>query len=72
MLKKFLILFLTLTFILATTTSVQASELNINHMEIDIWPEYDRPAVLVIFHISFSFNIKFTRPRQSPHPGICR
>ena len=54
MLKKFLTLFLTLTFILATTTSVQASELNINHMEIDIWPEYDRPAVLVIFHISFS------------------
>lgn len=54
MLKNFLTLLLTLSFILAIATPVQASELSISHMEIDIWPEYDQPSVLVVFHVSFS------------------
>lgn len=52
--KKIFLLFLILSIFLTTVTPVQASDLSISHMEIDIWPEYDQPSVLVIFHVSFS------------------
>lgn len=54
MVKKIVIFLLFLSFFFATATPVHASDLIISHMEIDIWPEYDQPSVLVIFHVSFS------------------
>jgi hypothetical protein len=38
---------------------VQAADLTISHMEIDIWPEYDQPSVLVIFRISYASMTNF-------------
>jgi hypothetical protein len=52
--KRLFLLILILSTLLATVIPVQASELSISHLEIDIWPEYDQPSVLVIFHVSFS------------------
>ncbi|MGA2503961.1 MAG: hypothetical protein ABSG01_07710, partial [Anaerolineales bacterium] len=32
------------------------SELRLSSVSVDIWPEYDQPAVLVIYHISMPAN----------------
>jgi len=42
---------------LTASSSVQAlntTALQISNMEIDIWPDYDQPSTLVIYHISFA------------------
>jgi hypothetical protein len=50
-----LILFLTLSIILLFPITVKGqNELHLSLVSVDIWPEYDRPAVLVIYRITLS------------------
>jgi hypothetical protein len=40
--------------------SVRAQDpVSINSLEIDIWPEYDKPSVLVIYHLALSSSTSF-------------
>ncbi|MGD0879564.1 MAG: zinc ribbon domain-containing protein [Anaerolineales bacterium] len=49
------LLLLSLWIILLVPLSVQAKEnLHFSLVTVDIWPEYDRPAVLMIYHITLS------------------
>jgi hypothetical protein len=49
------LLLLSLWIVLLVPVSVQAKEnLHFSLVTIDIWPEYDRPAVLMIYHISLA------------------
>lgn len=36
---------------------LQAGEIRINTLQIDIWPEYDQPTALVIYHITLDANV---------------
>jgi hypothetical protein len=50
-----LILFLTLWFVIFVPVPVQAQEkLHLSLVSVDIWPEYDQPAVLMIYHIALA------------------
>ena len=39
---------------LTASAPAQTASLQVNNMEIDIWPEYDQPQALVIYRISFA------------------
>jgi hypothetical protein len=56
MFKKILPLLLVASFFLCASVPAQItdSSLQVNSMEIDIWPEYDQPSTLVIYRISFA------------------
>jgi hypothetical protein len=56
MIKKILPFLLFASIFLTAAVPAQTIDpgLQVNQMEIDIWPEYDQPATLVIYHISFS------------------
>lgn len=57
-LRYFLLLMLLVsTCLVIPQVSVGQSELFIDALEVDIWPEYDQPGVLVIFHITLSADI---------------
>ena len=50
-----LMLMLTLWIVLVVPVSVRAEgKLHLNLVSVDIWPEYDRPAVLTIYHITLA------------------
>jgi len=50
-----LMLMLTLSIVLLVPISVQAQgKLHLSLVSVDIWPEYDRPAVLMIYHITLA------------------
>jgi len=54
MMRK-LMLMLTLSIVLLVPFSVQAQgQLHLSLVSVDIWPEYDRPAVLWIYHITLA------------------
>lgn len=53
-----LILFIFITVTVVFPVSAQ-SEIEINEMQVKIWPEYDHPSVLVINNIFLSGNVKF-------------
>jgi hypothetical protein len=57
--RQWFVLLLTLVFLVTTSTAV-LSESNpvAESVLVDIWPEYDRPAVLVIYHIILSPDTK--------------
>lgn len=52
MLRNGLNLLLLLILLLTPVPVMAQSELKIEHLQIDIWPEYDRPDVLIIYHIT--------------------
>ncbi|HEX7557007.1 MAG TPA: hypothetical protein VF338_10320 [Leptolinea sp.] len=56
MIKKILPFLLVASIFLTAAVPAQTidSGLQVNQMEIDIWPEYDQPSTLVIYRISFS------------------
>ncbi len=54
--KPILILILLAAFVLPATGSAQAP-LKLSSLEINIWPEYDKPSVLVIYNISLPSNV---------------
>jgi len=48
-------LMLTMWFVLFVPVSAQAQgKLHLDKVSVDIWPEYDRPAVLMIYHITLA------------------
>ena len=50
-----LMLMLSLWIVLLVPVSVQAQgKLHFSLVSVDIWPEYDRPAVLMIYHITLA------------------
>ena len=50
-----LMLMLSLWIVLLVPVSVQAQgKLHLSLVSVDIWPEYDRPAVLMIYHITLA------------------
>jgi hypothetical protein len=61
MLKKFLPFMLILSLCLTAASPAQTTNqyLQINNMEIDIWPDYDQPSTLVIYRISFASLMSF-------------
>jgi hypothetical protein len=61
MLKKLLPLILILSLFLTAASPSQNTNqyLQINSMEIDIWPEYDQPSTLVIYRLSFDSIMSF-------------
>ena len=47
--------FLILLYVFGQVTNVgAASNITIAKLQVDIWPEFDRPNVLVIYHITVS------------------
>ena len=56
MLKKLFLILLVASIFLTASSPAQTIDpgLQINQMEIDIWPEYDQPSTLVIYRISFA------------------
>lgn len=54
MLRKFLPFLLITCVFLTAAVPAQQSTLRISQMEINIWPEYDRPETLVIYRVTFS------------------
>jgi len=77
MFKKILPLLLVASLFLTASSSVQAlntTALQISNMEIDIWPDYDQPSTLVIYHISFASltnfpaKVSFTIPASAGDP----
>jgi hypothetical protein len=61
MLKKLLPVLLILSLFLTASSPAQTTNLylQVNNMEIDIWPEYDQPSTLVIYRISFASLMSF-------------
>jgi hypothetical protein len=55
MFKRFLILVVLASIFLVPTAQAQGP-LRFSEVEIDLWPEYDRPEVLVIYHIKLPSN----------------
>lgn len=53
MFKK-LLTFLFLIAILIPSPAASQELIGISNLEVDLWPEYDRPSVLVIYHITLS------------------
>jgi len=50
-----LLLMLTLWFVLLIPVSVEAQgKLHLSSVSVDIWPEYDRPEVLMIYHLTLA------------------
>lgn len=70
--------FITIFFVITMVfpwTSVQAqTPLEIDQLQVDIWPEFDRPQVLVIYHIVISANstlpaqVSFRIPKEVNSP----
>jgi hypothetical protein len=58
MTRRWLLFFTLLlsTFILAQATSAQ-NEIQLDQLEIDLWPEYDQPSMLVIYQATLPENI---------------
>jgi hypothetical protein len=52
--KRIVVFLLLASLFLSAFLQVPSRDLKISYMEVDIWPEYDQPSVLVIFRISFS------------------
>jgi hypothetical protein len=52
--RKWLILSLLLVSILLPARASAQNALNISTLEVDLWPEYDNPAMLVIYRITLS------------------
>jgi hypothetical protein len=61
MLKKLMPLLLILSLFLTASLPAQTlnQSLQVNNMEIDIWPEYDQPSTLVIYRVSFASLMSF-------------
>jgi hypothetical protein len=57
--NKLIILLLLTGIFFCSAAQVPAADLKISHMEVDIWPEYDQPSVLLIFRISFSADANY-------------
>jgi hypothetical protein len=55
--KCFAILVVLMAFWISFPAQAQ-SELRLSSVTVDIWPEYDRPAVLVIYHLTLSSDTK--------------
>jgi hypothetical protein len=55
----FLLIIIALLCIPAAVQAQAASPVVIETMRVDIWPEYDQPSVLVIYHISLSAQTTF-------------
>ncbi|HSQ25923.1 MAG TPA: zinc ribbon domain-containing protein [Anaerolineales bacterium] len=51
--KRFLLLFLCLLIIIPVRVAAQ-TDLNVSTVEVDLWPEYDRPSILVIYRITLA------------------
>jgi hypothetical protein len=76
MLKMMLPILLGASLFLTAATPSQAvnSSLQMGSMEIDIWPEYDRPSALIIYRIdftsvtSFPAMVSFTIPTSAGEP----
>ncbi len=72
--KRILTLILLATFLLPLTARAQ-SPVKFSQLEIDIWPEYDKPEVLVIYHITLPntinppVNISLRIPNSSGGPS---
>jgi hypothetical protein len=56
MLKRFLFLVVLSSFFLVPAAQAQGP-LRFTEVEIDIWPEYDHPEVLVIYHVKLPANV---------------
>jgi len=53
-----LIMMLALLVLLLVPVPVQAQDdIHLSSVSVDIWPEYDQPAVLVIYHIVLSSDV---------------
>jgi hypothetical protein len=53
--RKILLVLLTFWIFLLVPVTVQAQgKLQLSSVSVDIWPEYDRPAVLMIYHITLA------------------
>ena len=61
MVKKFLI-FLFMITLLIPSPAFSQNTTRLSIMEVDLWPEYDRPSVLVIYHITLAPDT--TLPRE--------
>ena len=59
--KKFLLLLLCLLIIIPMRVAAQ-NDLNVSTVEVDLWPEYDRPSMLVIYRITLAPDV--TLPAQ--------
>jgi hypothetical protein len=77
MIKKILPFLLLVNIFLCAAAPAQTTDsgLQISSMEIDIWPEYDQPSVLVIYRISFDSltnfpsTVNFTIPASAGNPS---
>jgi hypothetical protein len=72
--KKFLFVFLIITSLLGSAFSTLQDEITIDWMQIELWPEYDREDILVIYRFSLSpdvslpANLEIHIPRQAGDP----
>jgi hypothetical protein len=57
--RKWLILILLAAGLIFPVQATAQASLSIDRMEVDIWPEYDRPEVLVIYHVFLPANTTF-------------
>jgi hypothetical protein len=56
MLKRFFFLTVLIPLFLVTVAQAQGP-LRLSEVEVDLWPEYDRPDVLVIYHVKLSSDV---------------
>lgn len=49
--RRWLVLILLALILIMPAAAAAQAEITIERMEVDLWPEYDRPDVLVIYHI---------------------
>jgi hypothetical protein len=65
-----LYLILALVFLLLFAAPVRAQNIpKFNSMEVDLWPEYDRPGVLVIYRITLSADTSLPAELRIPIPS---
>ena len=57
MLKQSLAILFILALLLPTAVFAQGQALTLPSVEVDLWPEYDRPGVLVIYHLTLPASV---------------
>jgi hypothetical protein len=55
--KKWLILFMMMALLIPTQTALGQGEVSFASVEVDLWPEYDSPEMLVIYRIALSSDV---------------
>ena len=69
MYKKLSIFFLSLVFLFVPVLTRAQQDIPFSSVEVDLWPEFDRPTMLVIYHITLPAQAKLPAPMSLRIPA---